>query len=74
MQSKGNNSTILNDSLIILLVHNLTMVIIQYEFNDIPSIGYLVMAEDGKKMLKYRQSKDHNSALNRRHCDKTSHA
>ena len=32
-----------------LHVHTLTMVIyIQYKFHEIPSIGYLVMAEDGK--------------------------
>ena len=32
-----------------LQVHNLTMVIyIQYNFREIPSIGYLVMAEDRK--------------------------
>ena len=30
-------------------MHNLTMVVyIQYHFHELPSIGYLVMAEDGK--------------------------
>ena len=48
-QSKGNNSAITYDTPIKLHVHNLTMVIyIQYKFHEIPSIGYLVMAEDGR--------------------------
>ena len=48
-QSKGNNSAITKGTLIKLHVHNLTMVIyIQYKFHEVPSIGYLVMAEDGK--------------------------
>ena len=48
-QWKGNNSAITDDTLIKLHVHNLTMVIyIQYKLNEIPSIGYLVMAERGQ--------------------------
>ena len=49
-QSKGNNSSITEDTLMKLSVHNHTMVIIyiQYKFHEIPSIGYLAMAEDGK--------------------------
>ena len=48
-QSMGNNSAITDDTPIKLHIHKLTMVIyIQYKFDKIPSIGYLVMAEDGK--------------------------
>ena len=48
-QSKDNNSAIRDNTLMKLHVHNLTMVIyIRYKFHKIPSIGYLVMAEDGK--------------------------
>ena len=48
-QSKGDNSCITNDTLIKLNVHNNTVVIyIQYMFQEISFIGYLVMAEDGK--------------------------
>ena len=48
-QSKGGNSSITHDILMKLHVHSHTMVIyIQYMFHEIPSIGYLVMAEDGK--------------------------
>ena len=46
---KGNFSAITDDTLIKLHMHNLALVIyIQYKFQEIPSIGYLVMAEDGK--------------------------
>ena len=46
----GNNSSTSDDTLMNLHVHNYTMVVyIQYKFHEIPSIGYLVMAEDGKK-------------------------
>ena len=63
-QSKGDNSIITHDTLKQLHVHNLIMVIyIQYKFHEIPSIGYLVMAEDGKKSLKFRQSKGNSSAI-----------
>ena len=49
MQSKGNTSSRTNDTLMILHVHNHTIVIyIQYKFHEITSFGYLVMAEDGK--------------------------
>ena len=49
-KSKGNNSAITHDYPIILHVHNITMVIyIQYKFHDFLSIGYFVMAEEGKK-------------------------
>ena len=45
----GNNSTISKVNPIKLHVHNLAMVIyIQYKFHEIKSIGYLVLAEDGK--------------------------
>ena len=44
-----------------LNAHNNTMVIyIQYKFQEIIFIGYLVMAEDGKKSLKFKQSKGDN--------------
>ena len=47
-QSKANNCAKTDDP-DKLHVHNLTIVIyIQYKFHNIPSIGYLVMAEDGK--------------------------
>ena len=63
-QSKGNNSSITEDIMMKLHVHNHAMVIyIQYEFHEIPSIGYLVMAEDRKKLLKFWQSKNHNSTI-----------
>ena len=45
-------------------MHNHTIVIyIQCKFHEIQSIGYLVMAEDGKKSLKFRQSKGNNSSI-----------
>ena len=48
-QSKGNSSSITNDKLVKLHVHNTTMVIyIQHKFHDIPFIGSLVMIEDRK--------------------------
>ena len=48
-QSKGNNSAITDDTAIKLHVHNLTMVVyIQCKFHELPSRGYLDMAEDGK--------------------------
>ena len=48
-QSKGNNSTVTDETPIKLHVHNLSMVIyIQYKFHEILSNGYLVMAENGK--------------------------
>ena len=53
-QSKGNNSSITDDILMKLHVNNHTMLIYnQYEFHEIPFIGYLVMAEDGKKLQIY---------------------
>ena len=48
-QSKNDNSFITYDTRMKLHVHNHTMVIyIQYNFNEKPSTGYLVMDEDGK--------------------------
>ena len=48
-QSKGNNSSITDATLMPLHVHNHAIVIyIQYKFHEIPSIGYLVMVEDRK--------------------------
>ena len=48
-QSKGDDSSITKTTLIKLHVHSHTMVIYnQYKFHEIPSISYLVMAEDGK--------------------------
>ena len=50
-QSKGNSSAIPDDSTIKLQVNNLTIVIyIQNTFNEILSIGNLVMAEDEKTL------------------------
>ena len=63
-QSKGNNSSITDDTMMKLIMHNNTMVIyIQYKFQEISFIGYLVMAEDGNKKLKFRQSKGDNSSI-----------
>ena len=46
---KGNNSSIADDTLVKIQMHNHIMVIyIQYKLHEIPSIGYLVMTEDGK--------------------------
>ena len=45
--SKGNNSSITDDTLMKLHMHNI-VIYIQYKFHEIPSIGYLVMAENGK--------------------------
>ena len=39
------------------------VIYIRYKFHESPSIGYLVMAEDGKKTLKFRQSKGNSSAI-----------
>ena len=51
-QSKSNNSSVTDDTLVKLYVHNHTMVIyIQYKLHEILSIGYLVMAEGGKKII-----------------------
>ena len=48
-QSKGNNSSITDDILMKLNMQNNTVVIyIQYMFQEISFIGYLVMAADGK--------------------------
>ena len=50
-QLKGNNSSITDYILIKLQMHNHTMSIyiyIQYKLYEMPSLGYLVMAEDGK--------------------------
>ena len=50
-QSKGDNSSIIDGTLIKLYVHNHTIVLyIQYKFHKIPFIGYLVMAVDGKNI------------------------
>ena len=46
-QSKGNYSSITNDTLMKLHMHNHTLVIfILYKFNESTCIGYLVIAED----------------------------
>ena len=36
---------------------------IQYKYQEIPFIGYLVMADDENKSLKFMQSKGDNSPL-----------
>ena len=62
-QSKGNNFSISDDTLMKLNVHNNAMLIyIQNKFHEIPSLCYLVMAVDGKS-LTLRQSKDNNSSV-----------
>ena len=61
---KVNNSSIADDTLVKFHMHNHTMAIyIQYKLHEIPSIGYLVMTEDGKKSLKARQTKGNNAAI-----------
>ena len=46
-----------------LHIYNHTIIIyIQYKFHEIPFNDYKVMAEGGKS-LKFRQSKDNNSAI-----------
>ena len=53
-----------DDTLMKLHVHTHTIVINnQYKFHEIPFIYYLVMAQDYKKTLKNRQSKDNNSVI-----------
>ena len=50
-QSKGDDYSITKTTLMKLHVHNHTMYMViynQYKFHEIPSISYLVMAEDGK--------------------------
>ena len=48
-QSKGNSSSVTDDTLSKLQVHNPIIVIcIQYKCHEITSIGYLVMAEGRK--------------------------
>ena len=60
---KGNNSSINYNTLMKLHMHNHTMAIyIKCKFHEIPSIAYKVMAEDGKKSLKFWQSKGNNSS------------
>ena len=45
-------------------MHILIIVIyVQFKFNNISFIGYLVMAKKGKKSLKLRQSKGINSTI-----------
>ena len=57
-QSKGDNSSITDDTLMKLHVNNHTMLLYnQYKFHENQFISYLVMAEDGKKTLKYTHSK-----------------
>ena len=48
-----SNSSITHDTLMKLHMHNHTMVIYnQYKFHENSSIGYLVMADDGKNHRK----------------------
>ena len=57
-QSKAINSAIPRDTPIKIHVHNLIMVIyIQYKFYEMPSIGYLVTAEDRKKIIEVQTIK-----------------
>ena len=39
------------------------VIYIQYKFHEIQSIGYIAMAKDGKKSLKFRQKKGDNSTI-----------
>ena len=51
-QSKGNNSSKTDDTLMKLNMHNNTMVIyIQKKYQEILFIDYLVMTEDGEKII-----------------------
>ena len=66
MQSKVNNLSITDDTLMKLNVHNNTMVIyIQYKFQEISFISCLVMAENGEISLKFKQSNGNNSSIPR---------
>ena len=57
-QSKGFICSIADNYLMKLNMYDQNMFIyIQYKFQEILSLGYLVMAEDTKKSLKFRQSK-----------------
>ena len=65
-QSRGSNSSLTDETLIKLHMRNYTMVkytCFQHKFHESPSIGYLVMAEDRKKSLKFRQSKGTSSSI-----------
>ena len=63
-QPKGKYSSIADDTLMKLHVHNSTMILyIQYKFQETPFIGYLVMAEDDIKSLKFRESQGDNSSI-----------
>ena len=63
-QPKSNYISIADDTLMKLHVHNSTLVLyIQYKFQEIPFIGYLVMADDDDKSLIFRQSKGDNSSI-----------
>ena len=73
-QSKDNKSAITDYTPIKLHVHYLNMVIyIQYMLHEIPSNGYLVVAEDGKN-LEIVAIKGQWLRYNWRHLDKTSRA
>ena len=55
--SKDNNTSLTNDTLLTLHVHTKTWwYLFSISFIKIPFIGYLVMAEDEKKILKFSQS------------------
>ena len=63
-QSKGNNSCITDDTLMKPHVYSNTMIIyVQHKFQEILFIADLVMAEDGKISLKFRQSMGDNSSI-----------
>ena len=38
-------------------------VYIQYKLHEIPSVGYLVMTEDGKKIIETEQTKGNNAPI-----------
>ena len=64
-QSKDNISVITDNTQIKLHAHHLTMVIYtQYKFHALPSIGYLVMAEDGKPTVGWRNGMDRQRQTN----------
>ena len=63
-QPKGNNHSKTDAIPMKIHMHNHIMVIyIQCQFHEIPSICYLVMAEDRKNHWNFRQTRGNNSAI-----------
>ena len=64
VQSKGNDYSIANYTPTkFQMYYNTVIFYTQYEFHESPFTAYQVIAENGKKSLKCRQSKGNNSSL-----------